>query len=128
MKTFSVRHFLPFTKKFATVGPVQRTRPPFLGSAFALRIQEPRHLVRAAAGPLTAASARKGSPLEVLTYSSDALSTKSREVLEIASGVGPDLALSKHGPWLVGGTVTLDDISFTIEVAYISRGRGAGIL
>ena len=28
--------------------------------------------------------------------------------LEIASGVGPGLALSEHGPCLVGGTVTLD--------------------
>ena len=58
----------------------------------------------------------------------DALADKNREVLEIASGVGPDLALSEHGPWFVGGTVTLDDISFIIKIAYLRRGRGTGLL
>ena len=47
--------------------------------------------------------------------------TKGREGLGIASGVGPDLALSEHGPCLVEGTVTLDDVSFTMKIAYISR-------
>ena len=37
--------------------------------------------------------------------------------LEIASGVGPSLALSEHGPLLVGGTVTLDDVSFIARFA-----------
>ena len=46
---------------------------------------------------------------------------KSREVVEIASSVGPDLTLSEHGPCFVGGTVTLDDVSFTMKIAYISR-------
>ena len=36
---------------------------------------------------------------------------------EIASGVGPGLALSEHGPCLVGGTMTLDDVSFTTRFA-----------
>ena len=44
--------------------------------------------------------------------------------LEIASGVGPGLALSEHGPCLVGDTVTLDDISFTTKIA-IHTGGGA---
>ena len=56
---FSVRQFLSFAKKFATVRPCRRTRPPFVGSALALRMKEPRNLVRAATGPLTAATARK---------------------------------------------------------------------
>ena len=47
--------------------------------------------------------------------------TKSREVLEIASGVGPDLTLSEHGRGFVGDTVTMDDVSFTMKIAYFSR-------
>ena len=31
-------------------------------------------------------------------------------------------ALPEHGPCLVGGTVTLDDVSFTTEIAIHSRG------
>ena len=68
-----MRHLLPFAKLFATVRSVRRTRPPLVGSAPALRMQELRNLVRAAAGPLTAASARKASPSEVPTYFSGAL-------------------------------------------------------
>ena len=48
-------------------------------------------------------------------------SIKSREGLKIAFGVHPDLALSEHGPCLVEGTVTLNDVLFAIEVAYINR-------
>ena len=72
-KTSSVRHFLLFAELFATVRPGRRTRPPLVGSAPALRMQEPRNLVRAAAGPLTAASARKASPSAFPTYFSGAL-------------------------------------------------------
>ena len=43
------------------------------------------------------------------------LADQSQEVLEIASGVRPGLALSEHGPCLVGGTMTLDDVSFTTK-------------
>ena len=50
--------------------------------------------------------------------------TKIREVFEIVSGAGPDLALSEHGPCFVGGTVTLDDASFTMKIASISRDAG----
>ena len=69
--------------------PGRRIRPPLVGFAPEVRMQEPRNLVRAAAMPIAAASARKGPPPEFPTYFSDALATKSREVLEIASGVGP---------------------------------------
>ena len=48
---------------------------------------------------------------------------QSQEVLEIASGVGLGLAFSEHGPCFVGGTVTLDDVSFTTSFA-IHLGRG----
>ena len=69
---------------------------------------------------LTAASACHGPLSEFSTYFSDALADQSREVLKIASGVGPGLALSEHGPGLVGGTVTLDDVSFTTKIAIYS--------
>ena len=47
---------------------------------------------------------------------------QSQESLEIASGVVPDLAFSEHGPCLVGGTVTLDNVSFTTKLAIHSEG------
>ena len=58
------------------------------------------------------------------TYFSDAPADQSQEVLEIASGVVPGLALSEHGPCIVGGTVTLliDDASFTAKFAKHSGG------
>ena len=43
--------------------------------------------------------------------------------MEIASGVGLGLELSEHGPCLVGGTVTLNDVSFTTRFA-IHSGEG----
>ena len=120
-KTCSVRHFLPFAKLFATMRPGRRTRPPLVGSAPALRMQEPRNLVRAATGPLTAASARKTSLSAFPTDFSGALSIKIRGGLKIASGIAPDFTLPEHGPCSVEGTVTLDDVSFTMKTAYISR-------
>ena len=72
--------------------------------------------------PLTAAGACQGSPSEFSTYFSDAPADQSHEVLTIASGVGPGLALSEHGPCLVGGTVTVDDVSFTTKIAIHSGG------
>ena len=63
---------------------------------------------------LTAASARQGPPSEISAYFSDASADQSHEVLEITSGVGSGLALTEHGPCLVGGTVTLDNVSFTM--------------
>ena len=68
-----MRHFLPFANKFATVRTGWRTWPSFVGSALALRMKEPKNLACAAAGPLTADSAHKGLPSEVLTYFSDEL-------------------------------------------------------
>ena len=72
----SAKHFLPFAKLFATVRPGRRNPPPLVGSAPALRLKEPRNLIRAAAGPLTAASARKASSSEFPTYFSDALANQ----------------------------------------------------
>ena len=73
---------------------------------------------------LTAASACQGPPSTFSTYFLDAPADESQDVLEIASGVGPGLALSEHGPSLVGGTVTLliDAVSFTTRFAKHSGG------
>ena len=57
------------------------------------------------------------------TYFSDAPGDQSQELLEIASGVGSGLALSEHGPCFVGGTMTLDGISFTTKIAIHSGGN-----
>ena len=72
---------------------------------------------------LTAASACQGPLSEFSTYFSDAPPDQSQDGLEIASGVGPGVALSEHGPCLVGGTVTLliDDVSFTTKSANIAE-------
>ena len=58
------------------------------------------------------------------TYFSYAQADKIPDVLAIAFGVGPGLALSEHGPCHVGSTVTLDDVSFTIKIA-LHRGGDA---
>ena len=71
--TCQVRHVLSFTQIFATMRPGRRTRPPLVGSAPALRMQEPINFVRAVAGSLTAASARKASPSAFPTHVSGAL-------------------------------------------------------
>ena len=70
---------------------------------------------------LTAASAYHDPPSEFSTYFSDSPADQTHEGWETASGVDPGLALSKHGPCLVGGTVTLDDVSFTNKIAIHSR-------
>ena len=70
----------------------------------------------------SAASAGQGPLSPFSTFFSDAPADQSQEVLEIASGVGPGLALPEQGPCLVGGTVTLDDVSFTIKIAIHSGG------
>ena len=97
-KNYSVRHFLPFAKQFATVRPGRCTRPPLVVSTPALRMQEPRNLVHTAAGSLSAASACKGSPSEFQTYFTGALADKSREILEITFSVDPDLACQNTAP------------------------------
>ena len=48
--------------------------------------------------PLTAVSACQRPPWEFSTHFWDAPADQSHEVLAIASGVGPGLALSEHGP------------------------------
>ena len=68
-------------------------------------------------GPLTGASAGQGLPSEFSTYFSEAQADQSQEALDISSGIVPGLALSEHGPCLVGGTVTLDDVWFTTKIA-----------
>ena len=73
-------------------------------------------------GPLTAASAHQSPTSEVSAYFFDTPAGQSREALEIASGVGTGLALSEHGPCLVGSTVTLDDVLFSTEIQYIAEG------
>ena len=98
----------------------RRTRPPLVDPAPALRMQEPINLVRAAAGPLIAASARKLPLRRFRSISRARWPIISRGGLDIASGVGPDPALSEHGPCCVESTVTLD-VAFTMKIAYISR-------
>ena len=77
--------------------------------------------------PLFAASACQGPPSEFSTYCSDAPADNSHEGLAIASGVGLGLSLSPHGPCLIGGTVALDEVSFTTKIA-IHSGGGAIVL
>ena len=102
-----MRRFLPFAKQFVTVTPGRHTRPPLAGSVLPQETLEytkfrPR---------------RSCARSEFSTYFPDAPADQSQEVLEIASGVGPGLALSEHGPCLVGGTMTLDDVSFATRFA-----------
>ena len=83
----------------------RRFRPPTGNEGIHEILSAPR------SGPSTVANARKGPRSEFPAYFSDALVDQSRKVLEmIASDVGPGLALSEHGPCLVGSTVTLDDV------------------
>ena len=65
----------------------------------------------------SAASAGQDPLSQFSTFFSDAPANQSQEDLEIASGVGPGPALPERGPCLVGGTVTLDDVSFTTKIA-----------
>ena len=85
------------------------------------RTSNARNLVPAATGPLTAASDHKASLWRFRPISRARWLIESRGGLDVASGVGPDLALSEHGLCFVEGTVTLDDVSFTMKIAYISR-------
>ena len=70
----------------------------------------------------SAASAGQGSLPPFSTFFSNAPADQSQEGLEIASDVGPDYALPEQGPCLVGGTVTLDDVSLTTKIAIHSGG------
>ena len=55
-------------------------------------------------------------------YVSGAHADRSPEVLAIASRGASDRALPEYGPCLVEGTMTLDDISFTTDIAIQSGG------
>ena len=82
-------------KQFGTMRPGRRTRPPLVRSALAMRTQEPRNFVSAAAGPF-----RRQAVL--LRSSRPRFRTRwpaiSRYILQIASGVGADRAVAKHAP------------------------------
>ena len=67
----------------------------------------------------TAVGADQGPPS---AYFSGAPADQIPEVLAIASRGASDRALPVHGPCLVGGTVTPDDVSFTAEIAIYSGG------
>ena len=60
--------------------------------------------------------ARQDPPSEITVYFSGALVDQSPEVLAIASSAS-NRSLPEHGPCLVRGTVTLDDVCFTTEIA-----------
>ena len=75
--------------------------------------------------PLAVARACSGSPLEFSTCFSDAPADHSPEVSALAPTFDPSLALSEHGPCLVGGIITFDDASFTTKIAIHS---GADVL
>ena len=66
-----------------------------------------------------AVSADQSPPL---AYFSDAPADQSPNILAIASRGTSDRALPEHGPCLVGGAVTLDDVFFTAEIAIHSGG------
>ena len=110
-----MRRFLPFAKQFVTVTPGRHTRPPLAGSVL------PQEMLEYTKFRPRRSCARS----EFSTYFPDAPADQSQEVLEIASGVGPGLALSERGPCL-GGTVTLGDVLFTTEIAIYSGGDAIG--
>ena len=70
----------------------------------------------------TAVGACHGHPLEISAYFLGAPADQSAEVLAIASDGASGRAPPEHGPCLVGGTVTLDGVSFTTEITIHSRG------
>ena len=67
--------------------------------------------------PMVLACACPGPPSEVSIWFSDVPADNSPEVLAVGPGIDPSLALSEHGPCLVGGIITLDDASFTTKIA-----------
>ena len=74
------------------------------------------------ASPRSMALARAcpGRPSEFSICFSDEPANNSPEVLTVGSGVDSFLALSGHGPCLVGGIITLDDAFFTTEIVVYS--------
>ena len=115
-KTCSGKRFRPLATGSAHPASRHRFRTP-TGNA---RIYEISSSPQSCS--LTAARACQGPPWDFSTYFSDAPADQSQEVLGIASGGGPGRALSEHDPCLVGGTVTLSDVSFTTKIAIHSGG------
>ena len=71
------------------------------------------------------ARACPGPPSEFSTcFSTAPAAYHSPEVLAVAPGVDSSLARSEHSPCLVGDIITLDDASFTTEIA-VHRGANA---
>ena len=75
--------------------------------------------------PLAVARACPDPTLELSTHYSDGPADHSSEASAVSPTVDPSLALPEHGPCFVGGTITLDDASFTTKIAIHS---GAGVL
>ena len=114
----SMRHFLPLAKQFAKVKPGWHTRPPLAGSTLLPGMLESTKIrPHRSRSHWPRPALAKVLPWSFRRFFSDAPADQSQDGLEIASGVGPGLTLSEHGPCLVGGTVTLDDISFTTKIA-----------
>ena len=67
--------------------------------------------------PMTLARACPCPPSKFSTCFSDASADNSSEVLVVTTGVDPSLALSEHGPCLIGGIITLDQDSSTTKIA-----------
>ena len=67
--------------------------------------------------PGTAVGACQGPPSEMSTYISGAPADQSPEVLALVSRGASGRALPEYDSCLVGGSVTLDDVSFTTKIA-----------
>ena len=97
----SGRLFQPFAMSSAHARPGWQTPPPLIKCALRPRSTEFMRFPRRRFAPwLRPRSSYGHSP----------------EVFAVAPGVGPSLAMSKHGPSLGGGMITLDDASFTIKL------------
>ena len=115
----SEKSLLPSATPFTQVRSGWQT-PPTL-SKHALR-PHPAEFLRfpAPLRPIALARACTGPSSEVSTWSSDAPEDNSPAVLGVTPGVDPSLTLTEHGPCLVGGIITLDDVSCTVNKAAYS--------
>ena len=118
---FSRKRSLLFAAPFAPVRPGWQPKAPLSNSAPRPRPPEFTRFTqcRLALGPRRALA-------QVLLRSfrpvfSDAPADSGPEVLPVTPGVDSSLTLPEHGPCLVGGTITLDDASFTTKIAVHSE-------
>ena len=95
------------------VGTFRNLLSSFCSSTRLDRIHE---IYPATPHPLAVASACLSPALELSTCFSDAPADRSLKGSAVSPGVDPSFALSKHGPCLVGGTITFDDDSFTTKI------------